>query len=108
MAEKPSRIVEYKLLQIIPAQPGTYALYEIEGGLSRDPVPAWGLWDVTDEKGETIRSGGPLVVGEVGTLVPAMDASGYYGVRIGDCVLTYGATCFDTPGADVDPQKPRP
>lgn len=107
VSDTSKRLVEYQLLQIIPALPGTYALYEINGELVRDPVPAWGMWDATDGNGKTFRSGGPLVVGEVGTLVPAEQATNYSGIRIADCVLSHGSISFDTPSADVDPQKPR-
>ncbi len=90
---------KYNILQIIPAAPGTFALHEMEGDLVRVPVPAWGLWDVTYGDDEPIRTGGPLVLDTVGCLEPAPDTGSYCGVRIGDCVMTRGATVFDDPKA---------
>lgn len=97
--------MEYRLLQIMPALPGTYALRKEEGRFTRDPVPAWGLWEETD-KGVVSRAAGPLVVCD-GRLEPAeMVAQNFVGVRIGDCVTDFDSIRFDDETALFDPAKP--
>jgi len=87
-------VFRWKLIQIIPAQPGTFALFnefDEKPKYYRRPVPAFGLWDQWKVDAETLnridkienRVSGPLVI-DLGTLVPAehMDET-FCGVRIG-------------------------
>lgn len=78
--------VKYELLQIIPAQPDTWALFSEEdsGRCTRSPVVAWGMWRETHDR-ESFVSGGPLVMSDQG-LGPAEQAANYAGVRIGRCI----------------------
>lgn len=98
--------------QIMPAAPGSFALYLGEDGfgLHRVPLIAWGVWDRTEEVGQqkprtetTLGEAGPLVYA-CGVLCPAVDyADNFEGVRVGGCRLTGdGEGRFDNPEAGIE------
>lgn len=99
-----TKVVHYVIKHIIPAAPGTFALFKMKDGLFRKPVPAWGVWDaVTDvvngsrtiKKAVEVEPGaGPLVV-DCGSLYPAADEDDYVGVRIGDYVELGSGNYYD-------------
>lgn len=119
-------VTRYRLLQITPAAPGTYALYALSGPdaqptgeLWRLPAPAWGLWvartDILDSdrhlvacNARVVREAGPLVISN-GGLVPADSLSDFRGIRVGDFVSTIvDHEGHDDPTKDLDPAGQRP
>lgn len=99
-----------RIRQIMPAAPGSFALYRNGDELDRVPLIAWGVWDRTEEVGQqnprterTLGESGPLVYA-CGVLWPAADyADNFEGVRVGDCRLTGdGEARFDDPATGAE------
>jgi hypothetical protein len=104
---------ERRILQLVPAQKETHALYKDEDGkFWREPVVAWGLWDEWDETrgGRRVsrrrREAGPLVL-VYGHLSPAADTSNFAGVRYGSFVEVEAGGHHDTPDLGIDPFQPK-
>lgn len=120
--KRPNVVTRYEIKQIMPAAPGTFALFrDDEGGASpkvwRSPIVAWGVWDEIDEehgKGMEPREvarrpgcAGPLEV-ECGALAPCAQTSNFAGVRVGDWWEIDGSySGFDDPakGEEEDPSR---
>lgn len=96
-----------RIVQIIPAFPGSFVLLRHESGtsLTRVPVIAWGVWDEgichPRKRGQSsvpwVRTSGPLVYNN-GALAPASRVlqEQYYGVRVGEWKDTqHGCICDD-------------
>jgi hypothetical protein len=112
----------YEITQIIPAAPGTFALYyddeavPVEGAprqVFRVPVPAWGIYitHLLNDEGESryqspyelaIRRGVTPLVPRDGELVPASESLNYAGVRIDNYVGRLDFRGFDPPEDGVD------
>jgi hypothetical protein len=105
--KKSVRITRRTLLQIMPAQPETFAIFaDRETGKAwRDLVPAWGLWEERytyrvegepdRESQEAVRVSGPLVLSEALCLEPAIEIANFSGVRIGAFFHTGEESGFD-------------
>lgn len=114
-------ITRYEIRQIMPAAPGTFALFrrEASGWVSRVPVVAWGVWDEVDEdftdgRGtgrETARRLGqsePLEV-HCGRLCPCVAEDDFAGVRVGDFWnIDDDVSGFDSPARGSEPDKVEP
>lgn len=91
---------EFSLKQIIPAQPGAYALFrqaahdDVPEVTWREPVIAWGLWEerIIMQSSSGARVGEPRVRMEAGPLIldygyltPAVQSNSrsFVGVRVG-------------------------
>jgi hypothetical protein len=86
----------YRVTQLMPAAPGTYAIFFSDEAPEREPVPAWGIWEAWDEDRAGTRvsrirkEAGPLVL-VCGYLEPAAERPDFQGVRVGDWVEHDGA-----------------
>jgi hypothetical protein len=105
----------YRIVQITTAQPNVYAIFKNDDGtLTRDLVPAWGLWDEwkvyaddwsaqPQRVGARQRESGPLIL-EFGALVPAERAypEQFIGVRVGNFSEIDDRSGFDDPADGVE------
>jgi hypothetical protein len=108
---------ERKILQIMPAPAGTYALYlfdDNEKEYSRVPIPAFGVWEefdvLIDKSGKLetsrVRSfAGPLVF-EHSFLVPVCDDHQFKGIRYGSYVDAGDTMAWDSPEQEREAFKP--
>lgn len=86
----------WQIMQIMPAEPETWALYRLSGTVWRDPVVAWGVW-----QSPIGNTAGPLVFSGQ-ALEPASASPGFVGVRIGPFRCMDGERTFDMGAAATE------